>query len=83
MGKRGRKTVDLVGQKFGRLTVLKQAIYSEGIRKGKIYWLCRCDCGKTISVLSSCLKRGGTLSCGCYRRELFAQRYWKKSLIGP
>ena len=35
------KLVDLTGQRFGKLTVLKKA----PSRNGKVYWLCQCDCG--------------------------------------
>jgi hypothetical protein len=80
MTKRGPKVGDLVGKKFSRLTVMKQVIYPEGIRKGKLYWLCQCDCGKTVVVLSGNLKNSHTTSCGCYRRELFIKRYRGKSI---
>ena len=38
------KKRDLTGQRFGRLTVLKEA----GKNCGHITWLCRCDCGNEI-----------------------------------
>lgn len=57
---------DLVGMKFGRLTVIRKA--SDGsVSRAK--WLCRCDCGKEKSVLGSNLRHGRTLSCGCFRSE--------------
>lgn len=55
----------LVGQKFGRLTVLKQA----PSRGGKKAWECRCDCGNTCIVIETNLKNGNTQSCGCYRLD--------------
>lgn len=57
---------NLVNQRFGDLTVIKQDDYYEspnGIRKVK--WLCRCKCGNLISVIASDLIRGHTTSCGC------------------
>ena len=57
---------NLVNQRFGDLTVIKQDNYYEspnGIRKVK--WLCRCKCGNLISVIASDLTRGHTTSCGC------------------
>ena len=57
--------IDLTGQKFGRLTVLSR---SEN-RKERTYWLCRCDCGKEISVYGYALKSGNTRSCGCIKSE--------------
>lgn len=33
-------------------------------------WVCRCDCGRELSVLSSSLTAGNTRSCGCLRAEV-------------
>lgn len=57
------RAIDLAGQKFGRLTVLKFA----GNVGSKRHWLCRCDCGNETSVNTDFLRRGLTKSCGCYR----------------
>ena len=47
------KKIDLTGQRFGRLTVLRKAVS----RKGKqIRWLCQCDCGKLSIVGGSSLR---------------------------
>ena len=56
---------DLTGQKFGRLTVVKQ----NGHKGKKVAWLCRCDCGNYTTVTGSELKTGGTKSCGCINKE--------------
>ena len=60
--------IDLTGQKFGHLTVLKK---DKSDKYGHMKWLCQCDCGnpKQISVLGDNLKRGHTQSCGCERRS--------------
>jgi hypothetical protein len=55
--------IDLTGEKFGRLTVLKK----DGHIKKCIAWLCRCECGNIHRVTGNCLKSGGTKSCGCIR----------------
>ena len=60
---------DLVGKKFGRLTVLKY-VYS---KYKKRHWLCQCDCGNISVVSTSQLKSGKTKSCGCLRRETTSQ----------
>ena len=47
---------DLTGQKFGRLTVIKQVedyITKSNYRKAQ--WLCQCDCGNVVEVVGSCL----------------------------
>lgn len=60
------KFIDLTGQRFGRLTVIKRA---DSINK-RTYWLCRCDCGKEKVIGMVQLMYGGVVSCGCYQREI-------------
>lgn len=55
--------VDLLGQKFGKLTVIGESAKTN--REAR--WLCLCECGKEKSILSSTLKNGNTRSCGCLR----------------
>ena len=52
---------DLVGQKFGRLTVLEHVCNRK--------WRCRCECGKETIVEACHLKNGHTKSCGCLRHK--------------
>lgn len=59
---------DLVGQKFGRLTVLSKSNNRSGERK-KIMWYCKCDCGNYVDVTGECLKSEVTKSCGCIYNE--------------
>lgn len=40
----------------------------------KAQWLCRCDCGNTVIVLSDSLKSGNTSSCGCECRKGLEKR---------
>ncbi len=61
--------IDLTGQRFGRLTVLKRAE-----NKGRFTrWLCLCDCGKTTISHSANLRGGQAFSCGCYRYDRVRQ----------
>jgi len=62
----GRKRIDLTGQKFGRLTVVK---YVENDKWNKSRWLCQCDCGNQKNILSNSLKSNRTKSCGCLNKE--------------
>jgi hypothetical protein len=56
------RIVGLVGQRFGRWTVLDMA-------PAYRYW-CQCDCGTKREVLSKSLKNGNSTSCGCsYKRK--------------
>jgi hypothetical protein len=60
------KLKDLIGMRFGRLTVLKRA---ENNKNGGAKWLCLCDCGSEKVVSSFKLISGVTQSCGCRARE--------------
>lgn len=57
--------VDLVGKRFGRLTVQERA----SDRNGRVVWLCKCLCGSDKEVAASALKSKLTRSCGCLKRE--------------
>ena len=60
--------IDLVGKKYGRLTVIE---FVE-IKNHKTYWKCVCDCGLTVIVTGNNLRSGNTISCGCLHREAVA-----------
>lgn len=67
------RTIDLTGQRFGKLFVDGYA----GSRNGRSVWRCRCDCGNTVDVFSSYLTTGDTKSCGCIMsyREVLIEKY--------
>lgn len=68
--------MDLTGKRFGRLTVIRQDGYHYYPNsKKKTKWLCKCDCGNTISVIGSDLNNGHTQSCGCLRKEITGSKY--------
>lgn len=62
------KLIDLTGQRFGRLTVIK--LLDERSKHGEKIWLCKCDCGNEKKAVSSYLRSGETKSCGCYQKEM-------------
>lgn len=62
--------IDLRGQRFGRLTVIRE---SKERLNGGVTWLCRCDCGNEVVVRSNGLRRGRTLSCGCYNHDVITK----------
>lgn len=68
------KFIDLTGQKFGRLTVLKRV---NNHKYYKPHWLCKCDCKNEIIVCGNEIKRGRTKSCGCLRKEIIVKRSTK------
>lgn len=56
---------DIVGKKYGRLTVLKQ--YRAPTLEYRV--LCQCECGNTLDSLMQAVKTGKTRSCGCLAQE--------------
>lgn len=58
---------DLIGQTFGRLTVLARMTK---IGEKNVRWLCYCTCGNKKLVYSANLVNGNVQSCGCLRKEL-------------
>lgn len=57
---------DLTGKKFGRLTVLGKTDIK---KQNRTVWLCKCDCGNEVEVISTYLTTGDTQSCGCLKIE--------------
>jgi hypothetical protein len=55
--------VDITGQRFSRLSVLR---YAGSVRR-KPHWICKCDCGTELAVRGDMLKCGNTQSCGCLK----------------
>lgn len=71
---------NIVGQVFGRLTVLEIA----GHRGKNVIWRCRCTCGVIKVVSGDSLRKGNTRSCGCLNKENLANlpkgsdhQWWK------
>lgn len=60
---RARTIANLVGQKFGLLTVI-EFIGSYGVNQNA-HWKCKCECGNFTTVTTAHLRDGHTLSCGC------------------
>ena len=68
------KLKDLTGLRFGRLTVI-ELDHKEQCKSGtRIYWRCRCDCGKITVVKGYSLTSGVTRSCGCLHRQEVSER---------
>jgi hypothetical protein len=63
---------DLIGQIFGRLTVLENVGRT---KDRKVIWKCQCDCGNTIDVIGNSLQSGNTKSCGCYHKERVSETH--------
>lgn len=61
--RRGRVPRNEIGNRYGRLTVLR---YYGTSPVGSVY-VCRCDCGQEIAVRAMSLRSGKTRSCGCLK----------------
>lgn len=70
------KAIDITGQKFGRLTavrLVKSTRYGTN-RSYAVYWLFRCDCGKTKVINKSNVVHLKAKSCGCFNAECTRSR---------
>ena len=72
------KKIDLTGQRFGRLVVIREY----GRKNGHVAWLCKCDCGNEVVINGAYLRNGKSQSCGCLVVDLVTERntlhgYWK------
>lgn len=75
--KRKIDTSSLIGKRFGRLVVISRD-ETKPIGHGKpSYWICKCDCGNTCSILYNSLISGSTKSCGCLRSALVSKNNTK------
>lgn len=57
------RSLDLMGQTFGKLEVVRK--FEQKGPRGEIKWLCRCECGEEKVILAHSLRLGRTTSCGC------------------
>lgn len=70
----GRTLKDETGNKYGRLLVIERDLSKS---HHDAYWICKCDCGKTISTMGNRLRNGSCKSCGCMQKELLSKRQTK------
>lgn len=69
-----RKLINLVGKKFGKLTVLERLKNPNSAKNKSAYWKCICSCGEFKNTYSYNLLRGFTNSCGCLMIEGLKKR---------
>jgi hypothetical protein len=62
-----KKTIKMIGKKFGRLTVTSMVGEREPGRHPK--WVCVCECGNECERSSVALRTGKNPSCGCAARD--------------
>lgn len=78
------KAIDITGQKFGKLTALKQVT----INGGYAGWLCKCDCGneRVFRRQNLVSKQGASKHCGCERnliqfRDITGEKFGRLTAI--
>lgn len=59
------------------VTKCEERIKNGELKRYNKKWICKCDCGKTISISSTQFKKNKELSCGCVSTKYFA-----KDLVG-
>lgn len=62
-----RIVINMTGQRFGKLKVLREAARNNGV-----IWLCQCDCGNECQAKAGHLRSGSIVSCGCHNKLLRA-----------
>lgn len=61
---------NILGSRIGRLSVIEETRKSK-----KLAWICKCDCGNTITIFSYKLSgKSPTQSCGCLRTDSIRDR---------
>ena len=56
-------------QRFGKLLVISPGLTIQGKRQPIFSWICKCDCGNTITIKASLLREGYVRSCGCIWKD--------------
>lgn len=77
---------ELIGQKFGKLTVLEKL--QERSKNGSILWKCLCDCGnECIRSTVELHKKDRVQNCGCYNKtvqldlSIIGKKYGKLTVL--
>jgi hypothetical protein len=72
---------NLLGKKFGRLTVIQLApevmLEKKKMNDRAAYWHCICDCGNKTITRASHLIRDKAKSCGCLAKERVSETHTK------
>lgn len=63
---------DIVGERFGKLLVIKE-LDKRAVNRNKM-WLCKCDCGQKQEVSTGRLRTGEVKSCGCLKYYYTGER---------
>lgn len=64
------RKLNLIGDRYGRLTVIREDFTERTAKRRRRFWECLCDCGNTAVITQDSLRRGLTKSCGCLFKEV-------------
>jgi hypothetical protein len=67
--KKNSRSLNLIGQKYSRLTVVDKVYINN--RK---HWKCICECGNSTIVTTGRIRSGTTRSCGCLNLDKIIER---------
>ena len=75
------KKIDITGQRFGKLLVIKEAERPATSHNKHIYWECQCDCGNIYVCDGTNLRSGKTTQCwDCAHKATGEKR--RKDIVG-
>lgn len=76
-------STNLIGKKFGLLTVLEPT--KQRTKDRNIVWKCKCECENIFYIDTHSLTRGNTKSCGCITnaKDISNQRFGKLIALKP
>jgi hypothetical protein len=63
-----KKAIFEIGNIYGKLTIVDYG-YNVSKNKKRKYWTARCECGATINIRGSHLRRSSVISCGCIKSK--------------
>lgn len=73
---RSKKADEIIGLKFGRLTVIERApTITLPCGSSPLKFRCLCECGNYVDVTSYQLRSGGTKSCGCLKIDAIKEMF--------
>lgn len=74
--------IDLSNHNYGLLTVIERCEdYVSPKGKHLTQWLCKCDCGKTLKITGSNLKRSRTYGCQKCVEDKLSKEFSKENPI--
>jgi hypothetical protein len=71
----------MIGQKFNRLTVVKEEEKLRYKNQTVRRFLCQCECGNEKVIIGAHIRTGKIQSCGCYNAEVSKERMIDRSTI--